>query len=53
VLAAEHAEALTEVLVRDLELCELEIEELWSFVQRRIASSPHRIHRSEGIDGAA
>lgn len=34
-LAAEHAEALTEVLVRDLELCELEIEEFWSFVQRQ------------------
>jgi transposase-like protein len=53
VLAAEHAEALTEVLVDDLELSELEIEEFWSFVQRRIASSPHRTHRSEEIDGAA
>jgi transposase-like protein len=53
VLAAEHAEALTEVLVDDLELSELEIDEFWSFVQRRIASSPHRTHRSEEIDGAA
>ena len=52
-LAAEHAEALTEVLVHDLELSELEIDEFWSFVQRRIASSPHRTHRSEEIDGAA
>lgn len=53
-LAAEHAEALTtEVLVDDLELSELEIEEFWSFVQRRIGSSPHRTHRSEEIDGAA
>ena len=53
VLAAEHAEALTEVLVDDLELSELEIDEFWSFVQRRIASSPHRTHRSQEIDGAA
>jgi hypothetical protein len=52
-LAAEHAEALTEVLVHDLELSELEIDEFWSFVQRRIGSSPHRTHRSEEIDGAA
>ena len=52
-LAAEHAEALTEVLVHDLELSELEIDEFWSFVQRRIASSPHRTHRNEEIDGAA
>ena len=52
-LAAEHAEALTEVLVHDLELSELEIDEFWSFVQRRIASSPQRTHRSEEIDGAA
>jgi hypothetical protein len=53
VLAAEHAEALTEVLVHDLELSELEIDEFWSFVQRRIGSSPHRTHPSEEIDGAA
>lgn len=52
-LAAEHAEALTEVLVHDLELSELEIDEFWSFVQRRIGSSPRRTHRSEEIDGAA
>lgn len=52
-LAAEHAEALTEVLVHDLELSELEIDEFWSFVKRRIGSSPHRTHRSEEIDGAA
>jgi transposase-like protein len=41
-LAGEHAEALTEVLVHDLELSELEIDEFWSFVQRRIESSPQR-----------
>ena len=52
-LAAEHAEALTQVLVDDLELSELEIDEFRSFVQRRIGSSPHRTHPSEEMDGAA
>lgn len=47
-LAAEHAEALTEVLVHDLELSELEIDEFWSFVQRRIAISPQRTHPGAG-----
>ncbi len=51
-LASEHAEALTEVLVHDLELSELEIDEFWSFVQRRTKSSPQRTHQSEAIDGA-
>lgn len=51
-LASEHAEALTEVLVHDLELCELEIDEFWSFVQRRTGNSPQRTHRSEAIGGA-
>lgn len=53
VLAAEHADALTEVLVHDLKLPELEMDEFWSFVQRRIGSSPRRTHRSEAIGGAA
>jgi hypothetical protein len=52
-LASEHAEALTEVLVHDLQLSELEIDEFWSFVQRRIRSSPKRTHQSEAIGGAA
>jgi hypothetical protein len=51
-LAAEHAEALTEVLVHDLELSELEIDEFWSFVQRRTQSSPQRSRSSEAIGGA-
>jgi hypothetical protein len=53
VLAAEHAEALTEVLVHDLELSTLEVDEFWSFIQRRIGSSPQRIHRGEAIGGVA
>lgn len=52
-LASEHAEALTEVLVEDLELSELEIDEFWSFVQRRTKSSPRRTRQSEEIGGAA
>jgi hypothetical protein len=51
-LAGEHAEALTEVLVHDLELSELEIDEFWSFVQRRTQSSPQRSRSSEAIGGA-
>lgn len=45
-LAAEHAEALTEVLVHDLELSVLEVDELWSFVRRRSAASRPRARRS-------
>src|SRR3954454_9566105 len=32
-LAAEHAEALTDALVRDLQLGEGEVDEFWSFVR--------------------
>jgi transposase-like protein len=52
-LASEHAEALTEVLVHDLELSTLEVDEFWSFVQRRIGSSPQGTHRSGEIGGVA
>jgi len=38
-LAAEHAEALSEVLVHDLKLSALEVDEFWSFVRRRSATS--------------
>ena len=53
VLAAEHAEALTEVLVHDLELSTLEVDEFWSFIQRRIETPPRSIHRSGVNAGAA
>jgi transposase-like protein len=33
--AAGHAEALTEALVHDLHLTEVEVDEFWSFVQRK------------------
>ncbi len=52
-LAAEHAEALTEVLVHDLELSALEVDEFWSFVRRRSATSRPRTSRSGATAGAA
>ena len=37
--AAAHAEALTEVLVHDLDLTEVEVDEFWSFVRQKGAVS--------------
>ena len=51
-LAAEHAEALSEVLVQDLELSTLEVDEFWSFVRRRSATSHRRTSRSGASAGA-
>jgi transposase-like protein len=51
-LAAEHAEALTEVLVHDLELSALEVDEFWSFVRRRSATSS-RGTRQDGASAGA
>jgi transposase-like protein len=35
--AAEHAEVLTQVLARDLHVSQVEIDEFWSFVQKKRA----------------
>ena len=35
--AASHAEALTHVLANDLHLSQVEIDEFWSFVQKKTA----------------
>jgi transposase-like protein len=51
-LAAEHAEALTEVLVHDLELSALEVDEFWSFVRRKSATSSRVIRRDGASAGA-
>lgn len=43
--AAAHAEALTRVLVRDLQLSEVEVDAFWSFVKKsaaRLERSPPR-----------
>jgi hypothetical protein len=52
-LAAEHAEALTEVLVYDLGLSTSEVDEFFSFVRRRTESSPRRTRRGGAIGGVA
>jgi transposase-like protein len=52
-LAAKHAEALTEVLVHDLRLSTLEVDEFWSFVRRKSATSHRRTHRDGASAGAA
>jgi transposase-like protein len=51
-LAAEHAEALTEVLVHDLRLSALEVDEFWSFVRRRSATSSRGTRRDGASAGA-
>ena len=52
-LAAAHAEALTDVLVHDLHLSTLEVDEFWSFVRRRRATSAPTTRRSTATAGVA
>jgi hypothetical protein len=35
-MAAQHAEALTEVLVHDLHLSQVEVDAFWSFVKKSV-----------------
>ena len=46
--AAAHAEALTQVLASDLHLSQVEIDEFWSFVQKKRAQLPSRTKESAG-----
>ena len=46
--AARHAEALTQVLVRDLQLSTLEVDACWSFVRRRTAPGQSPLRRRLG-----
>lgn len=48
--AGAHAEALTNVLVRDLHLSEVEIDEFWSFVRAKggAVTRPRRTEASAG-----
>jgi len=46
--AAAHAEALTRVLASDLHLSQVEIDEFWSFVQKKRAQFPSRTKESAG-----
>ena len=46
--AAAHAEALTQVLASDLHLSQVEIDEFWSFVQKKRAQLASRTKESAG-----
>jgi transposase-like protein len=52
-LAARHAAAIEDALVRDLALSTVEIDEFWSFVRRRTSTGPRLTRRMSGIAGAA
>src|ERR671933_1558258 len=52
-LAAAHAEALTRVLVHDLRLSTLEIDEFWSSVRRKRATSARATRPRSATAGAA
>ena len=52
-LAAHHADALTEALVHDLGLTEVEVDEFWSFVKRSRGRSGRPTRRGWAGGGAA
>lgn len=47
--AAAHAEALSEVLARDLHLSQVEIDEFWSFVQKKRAQEHSLTRENAGV----
>jgi transposase-like protein len=53
VLAAEHADLVTAVLVHDLELTSVEIDEFWSFIKKKTATAPRPIRPPSAAIGAA
>jgi hypothetical protein len=52
-LAAQHAEALTQVLVHDLHLSPVEVDEFWSFVGEKRGQRGQPIRTSQANAGAA
>jgi transposase-like protein len=46
--AATHAAAITQVLANDLHLSQVEIDEFWSFVQKKTAQHPSRTRGNAG-----
>ncbi len=46
--AAAHAEALTQVLASDLHLSQVEIDEFWSFVQKKRGQLASRTRENAG-----
>src|SRR5437764_11140253 len=51
--AAAHAAAVSDALVRDLGLSTAEVDEFWSFVQRKSATSPPPTRRRSATAGRA
>src|SRR5215471_16839344 len=47
--AASHAEAITQVLANDLHLSQVEIDEFWSFVQKKRRARTRRRRRTLGM----
>ena len=47
--AAAHAEALTQVLASDLHLSQVEIDEFWSFVQKKRGQLASRTRENAGV----
>jgi transposase-like protein len=52
-LAARHAAALEDALVRDLGLSAVEVDEFWSFVRRRTSMSARATRRTPATAGRA
>ena len=52
-LAAAHAAALEDALVRDLPLSAVEVDEFWSFVKRRTSGAGRVTRRTPATAGAA
>ncbi len=46
--AASHAAAITQVLASDLHLSQVEIDEFWSFVQKKTAPPASRMRENAG-----
>ena len=47
--AANHAAAITEVLANDLHLSQVEIDEFWSFVQKKRGQLASRTRENAGV----
>src|SRR6266480_1452164 len=47
--AAAHAEALTQILASDLHLSQVEIDEFWSFVQKKRGQLASRTRENAGV----
>ncbi len=51
--AAAHAEALTDALVHELQLTEVEVDEFWSFVRQKGAPAKQPVPPTWASGGAA